>query len=410
MTVKKWLPCAVRDFQGIQDWLNEQAAAGYALGEWPHFSDGSRIPFYSDPTAPGARYRLEPVNGNVNEKERNQLYAQMGWQYITQIRGLYSIFRCDDPPAPELYTDPESLSFTMKTLIMRQWVRLALFLMWCVFFLWDEIKGLFTAPAVIPMKIILSADVLLPLYLLLIAYLCLGLLDAVGTVVFFRRLRRRLAQGLPPKAGKRRYQAPCGLLFTVAITALVVILAVLAILGRYEPQRLEGEADWAFPHITLAQVLSPAQYLYPDAEYGSFAHSWLAPEQYRVHQDGAALLADGSRQEGYLNLHYTRTISPVLAGMVYHGAVEEHLEDLRKYFEDDYLDNPQLIRLEPTELSHPAFDRLTQILYQFEDEEAPRCIYVGQMGSRVVTLSTSRTENHQEPLDLLAQQLLQSVS
>ena len=35
MLVKKWVPCPLWDVTGLQDWLNEEAAAGYALSEWP---------------------------------------------------------------------------------------------------------------------------------------------------------------------------------------------------------------------------------------------------------------------------------------------------------------------------------------------------------------------------------------
>ena len=35
MTVKKWIPCELYDIAGIEGWLDEMAAQGYALGEWP---------------------------------------------------------------------------------------------------------------------------------------------------------------------------------------------------------------------------------------------------------------------------------------------------------------------------------------------------------------------------------------
>ena len=413
MTVKKWLPCSMWDFQGLEDWLNEQAAAGYALVDWPGFSDIGRIPFENDPTAPGARYRLEPVDDKLSRKERNELYAQMGWRYVTQIHRLYTVYRCDDPQAPELYTDPESLALTLKKLVKRQWIALFLVPLWIAVLLRDELHGLFTAPAIIPMKIVLAADILLPLYLVLLVLIGIEILLPIRRFVLFRRLRRQLSQGSIPKAGKRRYQEPTGFFLSLILVTLIVFWLVQSVSGRYDSQRLEGQENWNFPHITLADVLSPAQDLYLEAENGSFQHSWLAPEQYRIYQKGIAVFTDGTRQTGSLTLRYIRTLSPVLAEIVYRGAIQERLEDFGIYPDINYLNilnQSVLIFLEPREVEHPAFDRLTEILYQFDDEETPRCVYVGQMGDQVIVLATSLSQNRQEPLDLLAQQLSASVS
>ena len=35
MTVKNWIPCELYDIAGIEGWLDEMAAQGYALVEWP---------------------------------------------------------------------------------------------------------------------------------------------------------------------------------------------------------------------------------------------------------------------------------------------------------------------------------------------------------------------------------------
>ena len=413
MKVKKWLPCSMWDFQGLEDWLNEQAAAGYALVDWPGFFDIGRIPFESDPTAPGARYRLEPVDDRLSRKERNELYAQMGWRYVTQIHQLYTVYRCDDPQAPELYTDPESLALTLNKLVKRQRIALILVPIWVAILLRDAIYQLFTAPAVLPMNVILGADLLLPLCLILLAAVALEIIPVVRRFLMFRRLRRQLAQGILPKAGKRRYQELHGWVFSLAVVLLMLIGVFEAFSGRYDSQQLEGPEEWAFPHITLAQVLSPAQDLRLEADNGSFQHSWLAPEQYRIYQKGSALLPDGTRQTGYLTLRYIRTLSPALAKVVYRGAVQERLEDFGIYpdlNDRNLLGQSVLTFLEPREVEHPGFDQLTEILYQFDDEEAPRCVYVGQIGEQVIVLATSRSQDRREALDLLAQQLLPSVS
>ena len=103
MTVKKWLPCELYDIAGIEQWLNGMAAQGYALGEWPGFFSIGRVPFYEDPSAVHARYRLEPtIKDGLSLAERKESYRELGWSYVTEAAQIYAVFRCDDPQAPDL--------------------------------------------------------------------------------------------------------------------------------------------------------------------------------------------------------------------------------------------------------------------------------------------------------------------
>ena len=42
---KFWLPYSMWDMLGIELWLNEMAAQGWALGDWPRFTFIGRVPF-----------------------------------------------------------------------------------------------------------------------------------------------------------------------------------------------------------------------------------------------------------------------------------------------------------------------------------------------------------------------------
>ena len=59
--VRKFLPCALLDYTGLQDWLNEQAKAGYALAHWPKFTFVGQVAFRRDPAAVHSRYCLDPI-------------------------------------------------------------------------------------------------------------------------------------------------------------------------------------------------------------------------------------------------------------------------------------------------------------------------------------------------------------
>ena len=117
---KFWLPYSLWDIQGIELWLNELAAQGWALGDWPRFTFIGRVPFLPLDWVKESRYRLDPINQWFGEQDlcrRAASYRDMGWRYVTQIGKLYAVYRCDDPEAPDLYTDRVSLGWAMKEFI-----------------------------------------------------------------------------------------------------------------------------------------------------------------------------------------------------------------------------------------------------------------------------------------------------
>lgn len=118
MTVKKPVPCSLYDIRGIQEWLDEMALKGLFLVEFNTHCD--RATFEQGDPRP-VRYRLDPMGKNAEkDKEREEPYAQMGWTYVDQMLKLFYVFSCDDPAAPELYSDPQSLALAMNSLVRRQ--------------------------------------------------------------------------------------------------------------------------------------------------------------------------------------------------------------------------------------------------------------------------------------------------
>ena len=94
--IKKWLPCPLWDFAGLQNWLNEQARAGYALEKWPGFWFIGRVIFREDPSAVHARYCLDPIQehfGIAKLREQEAGYRELGWHYVDKIQNYYAIYR-----------------------------------------------------------------------------------------------------------------------------------------------------------------------------------------------------------------------------------------------------------------------------------------------------------------------------
>lgn len=417
MAIKKWLPCSMWDFMGLQDWINEQAAAGYALMEWPGVWDIGRISFAEDPTARDARYRLDPIDDRIWQ-ERNEINAQNGWTFISKIHRLYAVYRCDDPKAPELYADPESLSPTFKKLIKRQWIEMILAFIWAGWVLWDEIVNLFTAPALLPLQLVLSTEILLPLYLIMIVGISAFLIRRIQRLIRLRWLRKQLTLGVLPKAGKRRYQELWDNWGALVILLCAVYLVVLGISGDMHTQYLKSREEWDFPHVALEELVPENTQLrmYDDRELlfsDKFKHSRLAPKQFETAQGAEATLPDGTELEYRLYIDYFRTESPTVAELVCRGKIAERqreLEEYRKNWEENastlHINEPNAydyVRQETVE--HSALDELYTFTYQFSDREHPNVHYVGRCGEQVFTMMCSGGLDGEAALALLTERI-----
>lgn len=87
----------------IETWLEDWAAKGYQLTE----SQGVNGIFVkAEPQA--CRYRLQPLRQEEKspDMEQVEIYREMGWTYVTTMSAAYHVWRCNDPAAPELDTDP----------------------------------------------------------------------------------------------------------------------------------------------------------------------------------------------------------------------------------------------------------------------------------------------------------------
>ena len=91
----------------LEQWLEEQAARG-----WMPVSFGGLWGKFEKREPKATRFRLEPgrAESSDSRQEREAAYGELGWQYAADL-GDYRVWYCDDPGAPELYTDPMSLSW-----------------------------------------------------------------------------------------------------------------------------------------------------------------------------------------------------------------------------------------------------------------------------------------------------------
>lgn len=423
--VKKFVPCAQWDFTGLQTWLNEQAQAGYALVKWPGWNFIGIAYFKKDPSAVHARYCLDPLQerlGVVELQKREEGYQELGWNYVATIGKLYAVYRCDDPEAPDLYNDPESLSWAMKKQVRWAWLSPLLWLVWAAVLFLDEWPRLLHEREAFIMDLILRADLLIPLYFLTIAAFLNALFQGIGVSWGVCKVQTSLRRGKWPSAGPRCYPEFCHTLITAFLVGIFpLFLIFLQQSGSFKTHILIGPQEWAFPHITLQEVLPAGATL---QEYGpvellrndTFDRSWLAPEQYDVAQGGMVQVNDGPQQDTRLYQESVEAVSPGLAQAVYQGrAASQHrsLELYRLNWEKNapYL-HPNLPNaydfMEEEELTRPGLDGLTRFAYQYSDQTTANTVYIGWADNRVFVLRCSGAVDREAALELLVQRLAEA--
>lgn len=420
--IKKWLPCPLWDFAGLQNWLNEQARAGYALEKWPGFWFIGRVIFREDPSAVHARYCLDPIQKHFGEAqlaEQAAAYQELGWNYVGKIWNYYAIYRCDNPQAPELYTDPDSLAWAMKKQVRIACLRLLFWLVWAAVLFQDEWPRLLHEREAVVMELILHSDVLIPLYAILLILILNALFHGINTLRGVRRIRARLRRGEQPIPRPRRYPEPLhNLVDWSLLGALVLYLGCLGLSGTMRTKTLSGPEEWAFPHVTLKEVL-PAGATFQDYVHqevlpsDTFDRSWLAPEQYDVAQGGMVRVGDAVQQETRLYQESVRTLTPSLAQAVYRGKVAARhnaLEQFRRICNADTpTSNPDGLNAadftQEEVLSVPGLDGLTRFAYQYSDQTTANTVYIGWADNRVFVLNCSGAVDSEAALDLLVQRL-----
>lgn len=290
--------------------------------------------------------------------------------------------------------------------------------LWVGYWMRDVIVDLFTAPALIPLQLILSTEILLPLYLALFACVVAQLSRTVYRLLKLRRLGKQLALGILPTAGKRRYQELWDNWAALAAILCVVYLVFLGISGDMHTKYLESQEEWDFPHVTLEELVSEGTELrmYTDQEmlaFDKFKHSLLAPEQYETSQGAMATLPDGTQQEYCLYLDYYRTVSPAVAEVTYHGKIAERQRELEEY-RKNWEENASTLHVNELNaydyvqqgtVDDSVLDDLYVFTYQFSDREHPNVHYVGRYNEQVFTMMCTGGIDGEAALEILTQRL-----
>lgn len=402
--VWKILPVEPYDMRGLEEWLAAMAARGLHLvkigTDFARFAPGT-------PRA-GVRYALDIKAWGDIDKERNELYAQAGWEFVTTLKGLYYVYRTADPAAPALHTDPMTQSFTFDRLLRRsRWTPFILLAF--ALFSWRSIfADFFDNPWILPNSFLLNTEAACLILALFVCY-ALSLFRSIRWRHALKVLQKQLADGIPLDEGRRWPRR----FFLKEWAPLILWLCAALVWGFcIQPKtskQLPLPEDWNFPRVSLEQVMEREDVVNLTAEppsgrllpHPTWRRSLLVPEQISFQQWGTALLEDGSAQECGVYLHLYRLRFPDMAPLLLRCLQEDQLAWWRRYEKNTgeyhinsllaefYINSPLAEFSGFQSVDHPAFDALTVLTWRTENMDAPRKLYAGQIGNLVFTLSCS---------------------
>lgn len=184
-------PISVYDVTAVETWLEDLVRKGYRpIG----FAGGKVKLLPEEPRE--SRFRLQPLQRRkeVLDPERVAAYRSMGWEYVCTLENLFHIWRCDDPSAPELDTDPvvQELGYGYLKRRMAWDCVLTVLLLAAFLTLWAWLPGMTDTP------LLDTVRECVPGQILAVAGLCvLGLVQIACQIRSMVCLLRRLRAGIP---------------------------------------------------------------------------------------------------------------------------------------------------------------------------------------------------------------------
>lgn len=379
LLIRKVLPYQLYDMTGLARWFEEMSSQGLILD---HFGIRSAI-FYQDKPAPGVRYRLEPHTAswdNSLDYDRNEAYAQSGWEYVTNIDPYYYVYRANDPEAEELHTDPITQGYVFERYI-RNHVR-SFFIGYGILFfptlaaIFSGLAGRMEARRIAEFIVQLAEHPASALSTLLAAAWGGLILAPICWFRFFRlwKLRHQLSQGIPLDENTRHPRSPARTYFYWGVPIALEVISFFSIFFPLPQNLTLSPSDPApAPLISLYDVqLDPAVHdpLYVTHEFyvtssplASITTLWQSAEP------------DGSPEgpDAYLRIRCAQLQVPAMAPWVCKGWLFEQEDTNRRQMTEWSLPGADLLYRDATPPQAPS------------QEEKPSLFCCGQVDSWAFT-------------------------
>lgn len=384
--VRKFLPVQFYDIHGIELWFEEMSAHGLILDS---FGVRSAI-FRVGAPEPHVRYRLEPMThwDRSLDYNKNNAYAQAGWEYVDFISKYFYIYRCRDQSIPDLHTDPVTQSLVFHRMFRR---RLPVFLLFIPLRILDYLTLPFTAAA---NRQQLISDFLQRLVVLPYPTLLSLPLPLWAAVVFFAylwrtwkiwQLRCQLNRGIPLDTGKRYPRSVIRSAATCAVPIVCLTLLLPCLFFRSVPpftyyQMLKPETELPAPLFSLYDVELAEGYELPlNSDYkrspSPFSANYSIAQGYGWKGGWRGNL---DVQEARLELDLYDTRSPAFA----QAMLDHHQQSVQAYRSSDSI---EAFSYRP--LACPGVDELYANASFDEDPGEKRLYAYGRAGSRYFYLA-----------------------
>ena len=236
------------DTPAVQAWLEDRAAQGQFLSRYRWLCD------FTPGEPKTVRYRLEPLaqREQAPDQHRRKLFEELGWQYVCTVRKSWHIWRCDDPSAPEMFTEPETEGDAYLYMLRRGrrtmrwlWAAAAAILALLV---WDFCSG---------PHLLKAADHWSTWWITVVEWLNVVALIPVGVYAdrVFRRYIRALKLGLPqPHRGPYRRARAMSMALVVFWTVFLLTRAASILQPSSHPLEPVESFDRPVPYVTLAEL------------------------------------------------------------------------------------------------------------------------------------------------------------
>lgn len=313
-------PCPAWDVEGMERWLEDMAEKGWFLAEDGFFFG---VAAFERGEPKRVKYRLAAArkpggifadNMGAPDAEQLELSSRYDWEYLDR-RGEFHIYRCLDPEARELNTDPEVEALALNAVKKRRRNALVLQIYWPIYLILLFRGGV--ALAAIHMKT----------WVFLLILIVLGWLAAeiIRELKYLRRFQRSLrGEGAPPP--RRSPAAYFAEKWTLAVLALFIFAILLHVLGvrldhgdRVALSRYEGDIPFAaMADIAGGEVLDYAPSTFGwETDFNTVAEhrDWLAP-RWLDYMEAADVTTTARRLSGGLTVEWYECRSPGVARLL----------------------------------------------------------------------------------------------
>ena len=269
MEAKRIPPCPDYDIRGTEKWLEDMALKGYILCQGHAFQYG--FAYFETGQPRRIRYRITPAkkvpqtiaspnnSPDPPDEETLDFHSQFGWEYTT-YRGQFWIFRCEDPTAPEMDTDPRVQAIALEVAEKR--LREHFFLLMLYGLLCMPERGfLFLCTNLVEHGF--KGYWPMPIFLILV---CVAWLPGL---LHITRFRRELKQGRFPE--KTTYLSPAKAHAQFIARGLPFLWLIVCIL--IFPRHITRTGDSLTPETAEALSCVTVADLFPDAEVEYIGHS-----------------------------------------------------------------------------------------------------------------------------------------